>query len=78
MEVSRDIDDGDGTVDDHNKQDIDDLRVLGTRLRGDDKRRTERVQRRRQGRASNITIITPAMYRQSMGKVAAAKSYLRA
>ena len=27
---------------------------------------------------SNITIITPAMYRRSMGKVAAAKSYLRA
>ena len=26
----------------------------------------------------NITIITPAMYRQSMGKVVAAKSYLRA
>ena len=29
------IDNGDGTVDDHNKQDIDDLRVSGTRLRGD-------------------------------------------
>ena len=27
---------------------------------------------------SNITIITPAMYKQSMGKVVAAKSYLRA
>ena len=27
---------------------------------------------------SNITIITPAMYRQSMGKVVATKSYLRA
>ena len=27
---------------------------------------------------SNITIITPAMYRQNMGKVVAAKSYLRA
>ena len=27
---------------------------------------------------SNVTIITPAMYRQSMGKVVAAKSYLRA
>ena len=27
---------------------------------------------------SNITIITPAMYRRSMGKVVAAKSYLRA
>ena len=27
---------------------------------------------------SNITIITPAMYRRSMSKVAAAKSYLRA
>ena len=27
---------------------------------------------------SNVTIITPAMYRRSMGKVVAAKSYLRA
>ena len=27
---------------------------------------------------SSITIITPAMYRKSMGKVVAAKSYLRA
>ena len=27
---------------------------------------------------SNITIITPAMYRRSMGKVVAAKSYLQA
>ena len=26
---------------------------------------------------SNITTITPAMYRESMGKVVAAKSYLR-
>jgi hypothetical protein len=29
-------------------------------------------------RGSNITIITPEMYRESMGKVVAARSYLRA
>ena len=27
---------------------------------------------------SNITIITPEMYKESMGKVVAARSYLRA
>ena len=31
----RNIDNEDGTVDDHSKQDIDDLRVSGTRLGGD-------------------------------------------
>ena len=30
------IDNGDGTVDDHIKQDIDDLRVSGRRLRGNE------------------------------------------
>ena len=38
------IDNGDRTVDDHIKQDIDDLRVLGTRLRGNETE-NHRVQR---------------------------------
>ena len=38
------IDNGDGTVDDHIKQDIDDLRVSGTRLCGN-KTENQPVQR---------------------------------
>ena len=37
------IDNGDGTVDDHIKQDIDDLRVSGTRLGGDETENRKRA-----------------------------------
>ena len=61
--MSRDIDNGDGTVDDHNKRDIDDLkketkalsadglqgRVSGMRLCGDNKWCTECVLLQGQG-----------------------------
>ena len=37
---------GDRTVDDHTKQDIDDLRVSGTRLRGDETENRTRAMRK--------------------------------
>ena len=56
------------------------------RIKGGVKRATRRVKVNMGGEelnlycntGSNITIITPAMYRQNMGKVVAAKRYLRA